>query len=53
MTRFTACVMTALALAVLALACGRYGPPQRAEKPRPAPEAAQETVPITDPAVSR
>ena len=37
------------ALAGLALACGRYGPPQRVERPaEPAP-----SVPLTDPAVPR
>jgi hypothetical protein len=38
-----------LALAAFALACGRYGPPQRA----PHPEPAGPSVPVTDPAVSR
>ena len=44
--------MTALALVTLAgfaLACGRYGPPQRAERPAKTSPA----VPLTDPAVPR
>jgi hypothetical protein len=37
------------ALAGLALACGRYGPPQRTTRPaHPTP-----SVPLTDPAVPR
>jgi hypothetical protein len=46
-------VMTGLALALavtlVALACGRYGPPQRPERPQPEPAS----VPLTDPAVPR
>jgi len=45
-------VAAALALAMLAglaVACGRYGPPQRVERPaNPTP-----SVPLTDPGVSR
>jgi len=42
-------IAAALALAVLAFACGRYGPPRRAEPPAP----AAQTAPVTDPAVPR
>jgi len=36
-------------LAVLAAACGRYGSPHRVERAA----AAAQTVPVTDPAVTR
>jgi hypothetical protein len=42
-----------LLAAALAFACGRYGPPQRAQKPEPASAPASATVPLTDPAVPR
>jgi hypothetical protein len=38
-----------LLLLALCLACGRYGPPQRTQRPEP----AAQTVPVTDPAVPR
>ena len=37
------------ALAGLALACGRYGPPRRVARPAP----ATPSVPLTDPVVPR
>ncbi len=50
MRRFFLVAALALAtLAGLALACGRYGPPQRIERPA---ERSQ-SVPLTDPAVPR
>jgi hypothetical protein len=45
MKRLAGCLL----LLALAFACGRYGPPQRAEKPGP----AGASVPLTDPAVPR
>jgi len=40
---------TALAVAALAVACGRYGAPRRVEAAAP----AAQTAPVTDPAVAR
>ena len=49
MRRLAVAAALALAtLAALALACGRYGAPRRAEPPAPLAEA----VPLTDPAVA-
>jgi hypothetical protein len=42
-------VCAVLALLALALACGRYGPPERAK----GPARTQPAAPVTDPAVPR
>ena len=48
MKKLAVATALALALVMLAVACGRYGAPRRVERPSP----PVETVPVTDPAVS-
>jgi len=51
MRRLAVAAAFALAtLAVLAVACGRYGAPKRVER---SSHPAAESVPLTDPAVAR